>query len=197
MRLCNGHQQKYHRDSLQPYKGSIDKVVSRHGFYQIENKELAIENIYHLLKPGGDAALLFWLDNPVGAWYIKIMSMEKWSNYIDISKLIPPYFPGKLEKDYYKNVMQSVGFQDVRSQIINIPLVYSNDDICLNELLQIIEGIFKIPGERNVEFKCDLLECFKNIIGSKSEPVCYTIVGLHLFAVKPSIILALEPIFFI
>ncbi|GFU12966.1 uncharacterized protein NPIL_650421, partial [Nephila pilipes] len=55
------------RDSLQPYKGSIDKVVSRHGFYQIENKELAIENIYHLLKPGGDAALLFWLDNPVGA----------------------------------------------------------------------------------------------------------------------------------
>ncbi|GFT17890.1 uncharacterized protein NPIL_113441, partial [Nephila pilipes] len=57
------------RDSLQPYKGLIDKVVSRNGFYQIENKELAIENIYHLLKPGGDAALLFWLDNPMGTWY--------------------------------------------------------------------------------------------------------------------------------
>ncbi|GFS92664.1 uncharacterized protein NPIL_192311, partial [Nephila pilipes] len=54
------------RDSLQPYKGSIDKVVSRNVFYQIQNKELAIENIYHLLKPGGDAALLFWLDNPMG-----------------------------------------------------------------------------------------------------------------------------------
>ncbi|GFS33329.1 uncharacterized protein NPIL_279171 [Nephila pilipes] len=70
------------RDSLQPYKGSIDKVVSRNVFYQIQNKELAIENIYHLLKPGGDAALLFWLDNPMGTWYSKLMSMEKWSKYI-------------------------------------------------------------------------------------------------------------------
>ncbi|GFT34936.1 hypothetical protein NPIL_588561 [Nephila pilipes] len=225
------------RDSLQTYKGSIDKVVSRNVFHQIENKELAIENIYHLLKPGGDAALLFFLDNPIFTLYCKIMSMEKWSKYItrfagywvlshlyvqempemhiwlkvwglwqsykssgrkslvlmtDTTKLISPYFPGKLEKNYYKNVMQSVGFQEVRSEIINIPLVYRNDEICLSELLQIIEGIFKIPGERNVEFKCDLLECFKNIIGSKSEPVCYTTVGLFLFAVKPSINLASE-----
>ncbi|GFU14303.1 uncharacterized protein NPIL_413521 [Nephila pilipes] len=180
------------RDSLQTYKGSIDKVVSRNVFHQIENKELAIENIYHLLKPGGDAALLFFFDNPIFTWYCKIMSMEKWSKYIDTTKLISPYFPGKLEKDYYKNVMQSVGFQEVRSEIINIPLVYRNDEICLNELLQIIEGIFNIPPERNDEFKCDLLECFKNIIGSKSEPICYTIVGLFLFAVKPSISLASE-----
>ncbi|GFT93795.1 uncharacterized protein NPIL_8221 [Nephila pilipes] len=180
------------RDSLQPYKGSIDKVVSRYVFNQIENKELAIENIYHLLKPGGDAALLFWLDNPMCAWYSKIISMKKWSKYIDTSKLIPTYLPGKLEKDYYKNVMQSVGFQEVRSEIINIPLVYRNDEICLNELWQITKGISKIPRNRKLEFEFDLLESFKNIICSKSEPVCYTIVGLLLFAVKPSISIVSE-----
>ncbi|GFU28130.1 hypothetical protein NPIL_612661, partial [Nephila pilipes] len=108
------------------------------------------------------------------------------------SHIIPPYFPGKLERGYYKNVMQSVGFQDVRSEIINIPLVYRTDDICLNELLQITKGIFNIPPERNDEFKCDLLKRFKNIVGSKSEPICYTIVEILLFAVKPSISLPSE-----
>ncbi|GFS33327.1 hypothetical protein NPIL_279151, partial [Nephila pilipes] len=110
----------------------------------------------------------------------------------DTTKLISPYFPGKLEKNYYKNVMQSVGFQEVRSEIINIPLVYRNDEICLNELLQITKGISKIPRKRKVEFELDLLDSFKNIICSKSEPVCYTIVGLLLFAVKPSISLSSE-----
>ncbi|GFS80745.1 hypothetical protein NPIL_442411 [Nephila pilipes] len=60
------------------------------------------------------------------------------------------------------------------------------------ELLEINKGRFNIPPERNDEFKCDLLESLKNIVGSKSESVCFTIVELLLFAVKPSINLASE-----
>ncbi|GFT35025.1 hypothetical protein NPIL_394211 [Nephila pilipes] len=68
------------RASLQEFEGKINKIVSRNTLQQIQNKELALENMFHMLEPGGEAGILFYLSSLSTPWLQKIAS-SRWKKY--------------------------------------------------------------------------------------------------------------------
>ncbi|GFS79425.1 hypothetical protein NPIL_671061, partial [Nephila pilipes] len=66
--------------SLQEFEGKINKIVSRNTLQQIQNKELALENMFHMLEPGGQAGILFYLNSLLTPWLQKIAS-SRWKKY--------------------------------------------------------------------------------------------------------------------
>ncbi|GFS93356.1 hypothetical protein NPIL_344301 [Nephila pilipes] len=60
IQLCVGNIIK--RETLKEFEGKMDKVISTNLIHQVPNKKLAFENVYYMLKPGGEAAFLFALD---------------------------------------------------------------------------------------------------------------------------------------
>ncbi|GFX56013.1 hypothetical protein TNCV_1953331 [Trichonephila clavipes] len=57
---------------------------------QITNKRLAFQNMYDLLRPGGHAAVLFSISNPVGNCLLTLRARRNWVPYHNMySKLRP------------------------------------------------------------------------------------------------------------
>lgn len=165
--------------------GLLDKIVCRNTLQQISDKDIAFRNMYAALKPGGHAAILFCLTNPVGIWQSTMTASENWRQY---RKNVPPlFFPGNMEDDFYKNLLEDIGFQVVKCERIDVRLQFSSEQHCLRELLLFGRAILDIPQERMVEFKEDSLRVFKDLIGySGSGRLRYETSDLLLLAIKPS-----------
>ncbi|GFR28658.1 hypothetical protein TNCT_598431 [Trichonephila clavata] len=171
---------------FQDYIESVDKIVARNVLYQVNNKIQALRNIYTTLKPGGAAAILFWLDNPMGTWTNKILSTRKWSRYVDYSKPAPPsYFPSEFQEQSYRDEMQALGCREVYAVTRRKPCSYSSHEECQGQLLQIVDNIFSIPPERREECKEDCLRTFKQLVGcNNGGPITFNIIELFLHIVK-------------
>ncbi|GFQ97200.1 hypothetical protein TNCT_494661 [Trichonephila clavata] len=167
------------------YIDSVDKIVSRNVLYHVKNKIKALRNIYKTLKPGGAAAILFWLDNPIGTWTTEILSMRKWSSFVDDSKPRPPYFPSKYRETYYRAEMEALGCQDIHAVTKSIPCSYESDKECLGELLEIVDDLINIPPTQIKEFEEDCLDIFKGLVGCiNGGPITFNIMECFLHIVK-------------
>ncbi|GFU43038.1 uncharacterized protein NPIL_390172 [Nephila pilipes] len=117
--------------SLEAYAGKIDKIVSWNAFQQIHRKERALENVYHMLKPGGHVGMWFYLNNPEYSWPWKMKSTGKWDQYQTDPLL--PYHPGTSDTKYYEETMQEIGFRDVQILVQSKPILYRDDRECLDK----------------------------------------------------------------
>ncbi|GFY11524.1 uncharacterized protein TNCV_3183621 [Trichonephila clavipes] len=170
---------------FEDYTESVDKIVSRNVLYQVHNKLEALRNIYKTLKPGGAAAVLFWLDNPIVTWANKMISTRKWSRYVERSKPLPPYFPAKLPEHSYWAEMKYLGCRDVHTVIQSIPYSFSSDEECRGQLASVVDEMFNIPPERREEFNDDCLRIFKQLVGCKSGgSITFDVIDLFLHIVK-------------
>ncbi|GFQ71692.1 uncharacterized protein TNCT_516591 [Trichonephila clavata] len=111
---------------VEEYRNLLDKIVCRNTLQQIVNKELAFQNMYYLLKRGGHAGIIFCLANPVGSWQLKISSSENWGQYRKNGT--PLFTPANLEDNYYKNVLEDIGFRVVRCERSDVQLQFLNDE---------------------------------------------------------------------
>ncbi|GFV00603.1 uncharacterized protein TNCV_915431 [Trichonephila clavipes] len=171
------------RSSLEEFENRISKIVCRNTLQQIANKELAFKNMYHLLKPGGHAGIMFCLANPVGSWQLKISSSKNWGQYR--RHVTPLFTPANLEDNYYKNVLEDIGFRVVRCERRDVKLQFLNDQSLLTELLAIAEALLDIPADKMLQFKEESVELFKELIGySGSGPLQYEASELLLLAIK-------------
>ncbi|GFU06139.1 uncharacterized protein NPIL_197751 [Nephila pilipes] len=171
-------------DYIKEYTCKVDKLVCRNTLQQIDDKDQVLRNFYSILKPGGQAGILFCLANPVGTWQQTMASMEKWTPYLR-SGVWPHFITGNMGTDYYKNLLEEIGFQEVRSERKDVPLSFSDYRSCLRELLPIGRSRLNIPDERMDEFKRDSLQVFKSLIGWREGPMNYIASEVSLFAVKP------------
>ncbi|GBN45498.1 hypothetical protein AVEN_44474-1 [Araneus ventricosus] len=69
---------------LRRWEGKISKIVSAHCLSEIEKKERAFKVMYELLKPGGQAALLFTGRSQSDDVYAAMLQNPKWSPYFTV-----------------------------------------------------------------------------------------------------------------
>ncbi|GFT35017.1 uncharacterized protein NPIL_394171 [Nephila pilipes] len=114
------------RISLEAYAGKIDKIVSWNAFQQIHRKERALENVYHMLKPGGHVGMWFYLNNPEYSWPWKMKSTGKWDQYQQTDPLLP-YHPGTSDTKY-EEMMQEIDFKMTSKILVQSkPILYRDD----------------------------------------------------------------------
>lgn len=87
---------QYFRCTVEKFERQISKVVSIYCFNWLDNQEQAFKNIYDLLKPGGEAALLFVLHTPFWDSYKLHFDNPKWKEYLKVCNAF--------EKDCFENL---------------------------------------------------------------------------------------------
>ncbi|GFV74351.1 uncharacterized protein TNCV_5127941 [Trichonephila clavipes] len=168
------------RSDLEEYENHISKNVCKNTLQQIANKELAFQNMYHLLKPGGHARISFCLANPIGSWQLKISSSKNWGQYR--RHVTPLFTPANIEDNYYKNVLENIGFRVVRCEGIDAKLQFLNDQSLLTEIAEVL---FDILVDKMSQFKEESVKLYKELIGySGSGPLQYEASELLLFVIK-------------
>ncbi|CAL1275211.1 unnamed protein product, partial [Larinioides sclopetarius] len=113
---------------LQRWKGKISKIISAHCISFVKRQERAFRNMFELLKPGGQAALLFILRSESDDVYLEMAKKPKWSEYF---KRLNTQIVLKLRESdptYYSNMLKRIGFLVLfcREQIIEY--VFHDDE---------------------------------------------------------------------
>ncbi|GFS99569.1 methyltranfer_dom domain-containing protein [Trichonephila clavipes] len=162
--------------SLECWEGTIHKVISTWCFQFIADKRKAFRNVYNLLKPGGEAAILFEVDSPYHQCYRCIIERPKWSHIFKSRSLEYPQIYSENSSDvYYKRLLQELGFTVVLCKKKQKTFAFSSDEDCIGFLLSVFSLYKMVPDECMEEFRNDLLESFLLYGGREASgrPVVY------------------------
>ncbi|GFR26105.1 uncharacterized protein TNCT_683451 [Trichonephila clavata] len=149
------------RSTLENWEGKISKVVSSHCFHQLKDHETAFKNVYLLLKPGGEAALLFCLQSGYVGWHVDLVNDPKWKKYYNgNSPEIPLTQFSNPASSFYKNLAEEIGFKIVFCEKDRIGVPFESDESWKGAIFNLALSSFKIPDELKEEFKEYLYETF-------------------------------------
>ncbi|GIY97606.1 methyltransf_25 domain-containing protein [Caerostris extrusa] len=124
--------------TLKEWEGKISKVVSIHCFHQLKDQKISFQNVFKMLKPGGEVAILFCLQSGYIGWHNDLVNDSKWNKYYNgNSPEIPLTQFSKKEASDYETIEAG------KSAILKLAL-----------------SSFKIPEESKEEFKEDLYKAF-------------------------------------
>ncbi|KAF8778074.1 Juvenile hormone acid O-methyltransferase like protein [Argiope bruennichi] len=136
---------------LEPWKGKISKIFSFHCISFVRRQERAFRNMFELLIPGGQAALLFVLRSESDDVYLEMMKNPKWSRFFrhmndrKILKL------RESDPTYYSNMLKQIGFLVLFCREKIIEHVFYDDEECKDVIWEstLLENI---PRELQDEF---------------------------------------------
>ncbi|GFR28661.1 jhamt [Trichonephila clavata] len=168
---------------LEDYRNFIHKIVCRNMLHQVADKELAFKNMYDMLRPGGHAGIIFCLANDICTWQIIISSSKNWGQYKREST--PFFIPANQEDNYYKDMLEDLGFRVVRCERKDVQMQFSSDQSLLKILLPIAKTNLNIPADRMTQFKEESVSLFKILINySGNGPLHYKASEILLLAIK-------------
>ncbi|GFY71591.1 hypothetical protein TNIN_53081, partial [Trichonephila inaurata madagascariensis] len=97
------------RDSLKMYEGKMNKIISTNTFHHIDDKEMAFRNIYHLLKPGGEAGFFFVVNSWMYKFLTAMSELPKYSAILKVKLKISPEVAETFKKDLIEFYEAEVG----------------------------------------------------------------------------------------
>ncbi|KAF8778073.1 juvenile hormone acid O-methyltransferase-like [Argiope bruennichi] len=97
-------------DHLQRWGSHFSKIVCTHCITFIEEQERAFMNMFHLLQPGGEAAIFFALRSESDDVYLEMSKKSKWSKYFQNLNSQMVLKLRKYDAAYYQNVLEKIGF---------------------------------------------------------------------------------------
>ncbi|GFT48306.1 uncharacterized protein NPIL_286991 [Nephila pilipes] len=149
------------RSTLKTWEGKVSKVVSTHCFHQLKDHEIAFKNVYHLLKPGGEAALLFCIQSGYVGWQLDLVNNPKWNRYsTGNTPEIPLTQFSNPASSFYKNMAEEIGFKIVSCEKDRIGVPFESDEVWQVAIFNLALSSFHIPPELKEEFRKDLYQTF-------------------------------------
>lgn len=107
-----------------------------------------VENMYKLLKPGGDMLLLFVVTHPIYKVFRELSEMDAWRKYMtDVEKIFSPYYYSKDPAGEYEQLLRSTGFSVTNVTVREMPYTFQTAEALRSEcqigfFFQIIIMIF-------------------------------------------------------
>ncbi|CAL1293360.1 unnamed protein product [Larinioides sclopetarius] len=174
------------RNSLGYYEGRMNKVVSTNVFHQLMEKEEAFRNMYRLLKPGGEAAVLFIIKSISYEWLTEMLKNTKWKDayrgYYEEN-----LYKGGFGADQYKEMVEKIGFQVTECSEIERVIPYPSDEICKEDLYEMNGKNFMILPDLLEEFKEERFQVLLKLGARDAEgSPCFRYTHLSLLLVKPT-----------
>ncbi|GBN93496.1 hypothetical protein AVEN_129554-1 [Araneus ventricosus] len=174
------------RQSLRNYEGKMTKVIATHVFHQLREKEEAFRNVYHLLKPGGEAAVLFVMKSLIYEWLTDLLKKPKWKEAYKLHYAEDMYESG-FGADQYREMVEKIGFQVVECVEENRVIPYLSDQSCKEALYEKCGYNFNVPPESLEEFKEECLQVLLKLSARDAQGrPCYRLTELSLLLTKPT-----------
>lgn len=96
-------------------KESFDHIASFYCLMWVHNQKMAVQNLYKLLKPGGDLLVVFLAQHPLYDFYKKQSQDKRWAQYMaDVDEFCSPYqYSNDPAEDFLKH-LNRCGFRDCK-----------------------------------------------------------------------------------
>ncbi|GFU28725.1 juvenile hormone acid O-methyltransferase [Nephila pilipes] len=145
--------------TVEQWKDQITKLVSIHCLHWLKDQRKGFENIFQLLKNGGEAALCFSLATSYHETILEVQKIPKWSRFFKaVDNLVPESHHKKYNHLYYKEMLEGIGFEilyckeEVKTDIIS-------SDVKYRDFFSSVCGVIPhIPGDQREEFKDDFIQ---------------------------------------
>ncbi|GFY67734.1 hypothetical protein TNIN_351911 [Trichonephila inaurata madagascariensis] len=172
------------RDSLKSYEGKMNKIISTNAFHQIDDKERAFRNVYRLLKPGGEAGFFFCVKSYTHKFLTDLSEMPKFREMLE-DTYTKDMYPLGHGKEYYKKMLEKVGFKDVRSVEVEKRFCFPTDKDFIDSLFYGLPVNPKLSPEVVQTLKKELIELHVKKFGRYAGKLFYLSEQLNLLGVKP------------
>ncbi|GAB0088941.1 Methyltransferase type 11 [Sergentomyia squamirostris] len=117
-------------NDLRKRLGTFDHITSFFCLMWISDQQKAMDNIYGLLKPGGNAFLVLAADSPVVDAMLSVCESPKWKEHCigwqDF--YVYPYKNLKEAENKGINFMLRAGFTNVKAELRNHPFCFESDE---------------------------------------------------------------------
>ncbi|XP_059609053.1 juvenile hormone acid O-methyltransferase-like [Phlebotomus argentipes] len=152
-------------ENLSKKLGTFDHVTSFFCLMFVKDQQLAMDNIYKLLKPGGDCFHVIAINSPIFDTAIAVYEKPRWKDYCTGWQdfFVLPY--RKLNEAQVKekafNFMKQAGFSNLKAEIRYDSFVFSSDE-AKEKNLRVMPTNFsrKVTPEEEEEFFQDRLQYF-------------------------------------
>lgn len=107
----------------------FDHITSFYCLHWEQNQMRAINNLYQLLKPGGDMLLMFLVQHPIYDIYKEMAKDSKWTKYMtDVHRFISPYQYSKDPVEEFRKLLVSGGFSENSIEIRDKSYIFEGVD---------------------------------------------------------------------
>lgn len=118
--IVNGNPKELHQ---------VDHITSFYLFNWIQDKDqkAALQNIYNLLKPGGDCLHMFLVNASIFDAYKEMSRNPKWSKYMeDVDKFITPYQKSNNPKAEFESLLNETQFSNIQVKVRDKIIAYDD-----------------------------------------------------------------------
>ncbi|GFU38344.1 hypothetical protein NPIL_167721, partial [Nephila pilipes] len=171
-------------DSLKKFKRRLDKVISTDTIHTIYDKKLVFENVYRMLRRGGQVAFHFILDSCYYNFLTVLLEIPKFRKMYKAG-FTPNMYPKEHRSVYYKQMLEEVGFRKVRSNMIEKTQPPLPNEEWRDLLYDGYKNKFEIPPEEVDEIKEEAFQIYVTRIEKDEEKYSYRVLMLSLLGVKP------------
>ncbi|GFY61917.1 juvenile hormone acid O-methyltransferase [Trichonephila inaurata madagascariensis] len=139
------------------WENQITKLVSIHCLHWLKDQRKGFQNIFKLLKRGGEAALCFSLATSYHAAILEVQKIPKWSSFFKVvENLVPESHHNKYNHSYYKEMLEEIGFEILYCKEEVKMDVISSDEKYRDFFSSVCAVIPHISVDQREEFK----DCF-------------------------------------
>ncbi|GBO14389.1 Juvenile hormone acid O-methyltransferase [Araneus ventricosus] len=145
--------------TVKHFEGKITKTVSIHCFQWLKNQLKAFQNIFRLLKTGGEAVIVLVLQSSFFATVLEMQNNPKWIQYFqDIDNCVADSHLNNHKTPYYKKMLEDIGFEILYSkEEVKIDVFASTEDY-KRFFSSICVLVSYIPDAQKEEFKNDFIQ---------------------------------------
>ncbi|GFS66283.1 hypothetical protein NPIL_549761, partial [Nephila pilipes] len=171
-------------ETLQEFEGKMDKLISTDTIHTISNKKLVFENVYSLLRPGGQVALHFLVDSCYYNFLTVLLGIPKFKKIFK-GEYTANMYPKERRAHYYKQMLEEVGFQYVESKVFERKNTAPSDEEWIDLLFERYRNIFEIPPDSEEDIKEEFFRIYVTIIEKNRVKYCHRVLMLKIQGWKP------------
>ncbi|GFR23524.1 jhamt [Trichonephila clavata] len=182
IQFCVGDIQE--RDSLKSYEGKMDKIISTFTFQEIVDKETAFQNVYRLLKSGGEAGFYFCVKSCMYSVLTELSKIPKFRAMLE-DTYTENLYPMEHGEQYYKEMLERIGFKDVRSIEEEKRSLFPTDLEFKDSMYGGLQVNRKLSLEDVHALKEKIFELYVKRFGKCEGKPFYNSIHINLLGVKP------------
>ncbi|KAG8262252.1 juvenile hormone acid O-methyltransferase-like [Homalodisca vitripennis] len=135
------------------YSKGFDKIISFYVMNWVRDLPTGVKNLFKLLKPGGQALLMFPVNRNFQKTYRIISDRESWREYFkNITRNISPYLNGEEPCTEFQDILKESGFEIVKCETHQKHDVFDSVSV-LKELIESLDQYIScVPSELKTSY---------------------------------------------
>ncbi|XP_055945889.1 juvenile hormone acid O-methyltransferase-like [Argiope bruennichi] len=171
-------------DFLMNKEGKVSKVVSLRCLDEVQDQKKAFENIFRLLKRGGDMLVLMTINSTFYELVDTVLRRDRWRKYFKGRYVIPESHTSRFTADYYRSLLHFIGFVEIT--VSDMPRIVIYKKVTdFKEDVHHWSSCSSIPEECRQEFAEEVLSESVRLGKIRLENFCILYNTLWIHAGKP------------